>query len=55
MRSVIWNVIKMMKELIHKIETDKKISKPNLRLPKEKFWGVTRTYCVTQGNLLNTL
>ena len=27
------------KELIHKTETDSKISKPNLWLPKGKRWG----------------
>lgn len=35
-----WNVIKYdAKELIQKIETDPKISKPNLWLPNRKHWG----------------
>ena len=34
-----WNLKKNTKELIHKTETDSKISKPNLWLPKGKHWG----------------
>lgn len=35
-----WNLVKNgMKELLHKTETDSKISKPNVWLPKGKHWG----------------
>ena len=57
-------------ELLHKIQTDSKTLKPNLRLPKEKHWGegeirsihtpsstklMIGAWCIAQGNLLNTL
>ena len=34
-----WNLINDAKELNHKTDTDSKISKPNLQLPKGKRWG----------------
>ena len=35
-----WNLIKNdTGELVHKTETDQKISKPSLGLPKCKHWG----------------
>ena len=35
-----WNLIKLKeKKLIYKTETDSKILKPNLWLPKQKHWG----------------
>ena len=38
------------KELIHKTETDSKISKPNLWLPKGKRWGEGLTGRVAVGH-----
>ena len=56
-----WNLKNDINEPIYKTDTDSQMERTNLRLPKGKGgrgvkWGrSTRTYCIAQGTLVNTL